>query len=395
MTAARGKGMARLVLVGVAAAALGLADGAAAQSAAQSASTTTDVRPGAGASMAANVTGVRVGDHRGFTRVVLDVSGPTDVRYSQSADGTMVVADLPGAAWRAPDRQALRSRLVSGYETQPLPGGGTRVTVAASTAVGLMNTMALTPHGGRGNRIVIDLSPDVAPMPPAPDAVQTQTVAAAQPAPRMAQADGMGGAGMGMAHPAHIAPQISTLGLGAEAGYRVDPHLGLRAGANLLTMNRSFDVDGIDYDADARLLSFGLLGDVYPFPDLGLHLTGGVRLNLNRADVSATPTTAVTIGDTTYSPDQIGTLDGSVEFNRLAPYLGVGWKGSFGDPNLIVGADLGVMFQGTPKVSLSSTGLLTSPQLSADLERERAKIEDELEAFRFYPVVGLSVGYRF
>ena len=49
----------------------------------------------------ATITNVRVGKHSDKTRVVLDISRPTDFRYYVSADGTAVFVDLPDVKWTA------------------------------------------------------------------------------------------------------------------------------------------------------------------------------------------------------------------------------------------------------------------------------------------------------
>ena len=190
---------------------------------------------------------------------------------------------------------------------------------------------------------------------------------------------------------AFVAPQISTLGLGVEAGYRINDYVGVRGSGNFFRLNRSIDVDGIDYSGKATLKSFGATADVFPFGG-GFHVSGGLRLNYNDIDLAAAPGGPITIGGTTYTPAQAGSLNGKVDFKRVAPYLGIGWMGSLLSPNLHFGADLGVMFQGSPRVSLQSNSRFVSP---ADLERERADIADELRPYRFYPVVSVSVGYRF
>lgn len=191
-----------------------------------------------------------------------------------------------------------------------------------------------------------------------------------------------------------VAPQVSTLGLGVEAGYRVTDYLGLRFNADFFGFDPDTRISGIDYKSHARLQSFGFLADLHPFAG-SFRLTGGLRINDNHADLSATPTGNVTIGSQSYTPAQVGRLDGKVDFNTAAPYAGFGWGTTLFSPNVYLGADLGVMFQGSPKVSLASTGGLSSPQFAADLERERRNIADKAKDYQFYPVVSLSIGYRF
>ena len=55
--------------------------------------------------------------------------------------------------------------------------------------------------------------------------------------------------------------------------------------------------------------------------------------------------------------------------------------------------DLGVAFTDSPDVKLSATGAAAG--LTADLAKERNEIEDDLEPFKFYPVISLGIYYRF
>ena len=191
-----------------------------------------------------------------------------------------------------------------------------------------------------------------------------------------------------------VAPQVSTMGLGVEAGYRVSDLFGLRGSANFFHVKTDLNVAGIEYSGKVQLRSFGATADLFPFRG-GFRLSGGLRLSYNEADISATPTTDVNIGGTAVTPAQIGRLAGRIEPNRVASYFGIGWEGSIFSPNVYLGAGLGVMLQGTPRVSLTSTGATSSPQIRAALERERREVQDEVKGFRFYPVLSVSVGYRF
>ena len=64
---------------------------------------------------------------------------------------------------------------------------------------------------------------------------------------------------------------------------------------------------------------------------------------------------------------------------------------------LTVGFDLGVMYQGQADVDLDSEdGLLSDDAvLQANLAIEEDEVEDDLEDFVVYPVVGLALIYRF
>ncbi|MFC7334073.1 hypothetical protein [Rhodocista pekingensis] len=186
-----------------------------------------------------------------------------------------------------------------------------------------------------------------------------------------------------------------TTGVGAELSYQILPVLGLRLDAGTLGLSRSIKVDDIDYDGDVTLRSAGALLDWYPLAG-SFRLTAGLRLNGNDIDVQATPGRPVTVGGNTYAPELIGRLEGSVDYDRIAPYAGLGWTVSLPLTGLSFVADLGVMHQGRPEVSLRGTGPVAGdPRFAADIERERRELEDEIDWTRWFPVVKLGLSYRF
>ncbi len=189
--------------------------------------------------------------------------------------------------------------------------------------------------------------------------------------------------------------KVSTLGPGVEIEGRMNDNLGLRANANYLPFSVSVTADDVDYDADFSWKSGGAMVDFYPFSGI-FRITGGLFYNGNDVDLSATPSSNVTVGDSTYTPAQIGSIDGSLDFNTIAPYAGLGWSGGkAASGNWTVSFDVGVLFQGSPSVDeLTASGdLAGNAAFIADLEKEKAEIEDEMEPFQYYPVLALTVSY--
>jgi len=186
-----------------------------------------------------------------------------------------------------------------------------------------------------------------------------------------------------------------TLGVGPQLTYRAGPHLGVRANATFLSLSRDEGVDDIEYSGDADLRSFGAMLDWYPTGG-GLRVSLGGRINESEIDLVGAPTTSVTVGDTTYTPQQLGTLAGSVTVDDFAPTLTIGYGGTLGE-GFTFGAEIGVMWQGEPTIdNLHATGpLAVTPQLQADIEREELRIEDELDDFELWPILQVEFQYRF
>ena len=133
------------------------------------------------------------------------------------------------------------------------------------------------------------------------------------------------------------------------------------------------------------------IADFHPFKG-GFHLSAGLFSNENEISISATPTAALDIGGTTYTPAEIGTLSGRISFDSTAPYFGLGWGRISGEKRVGFLFDLGILKQGSGSVELtSSTGLINL----VDLQTEISEIEADIEDFDFWPVVSFGLAIRF
>ena len=199
---------------------------------------------------------------------------------------------------------------------------------------------------------------------------------------------------------------VGKFGLGASAGttgatldakYAISNKIGVRGNFNYLTFDIDEEFDDIDYEGELELTTFGGFVDFAPFGN-GFVLSGGAYLGNKELDIDASPTTAVTIGDQSFDPSEIGTLAGTVELNNFAPYAGIGYDNFIaGSKEWSFNARAGVMFTGSPDVELvSANGSLSDNQILLDeLEAEIQSIEDDAEDFKYYPVVTVGVTRRF
>lgn len=210
-------------------------------------------------------------------------------------------------------------------------------------------------------------------------------LAAGMSAPAFAQ-DNSGGT-------VHVGVSAGSLGIGPEIGWRGD-NVGVRGSATFFGYSRDVDSDGVEYDGDLKLRSFGGTVDFYPGGG-GFRLSAGARISNNRVELKATPTTNVEVGDNVYTPAQIGTLSGDIKANKLAPTLTIGY-GSGRGQGFSFGIDGGIMLQGSPEVkNLRTSGSLSSAALAADIAREEEELEDDIDNFKIYPILQISLGYRF
>lgn len=185
-----------------------------------------------------------------------------------------------------------------------------------------------------------------------------------------------------------------TLGISPEVGYRFNRAFGVRANGGFFNYDRSEDIDDVKYDGELKLKSVGVMADLYPFGG-SFRISAGLRSNKNRIDL-VTEEASVEIGDETYTQAQFGTLRGRVGFKKTAPAVSLGWGGKL-KKGFTVGFEAGVVLQGSPRMSLTSTGgtLSDDEDFLAELEQERRDAEDDADDFKLWPILQLHFKYRF
>lgn len=197
-----------------------------------------------------------------------------------------------------------------------------------------------------------------------------------------------------------VSVTAGTTGLGLHASYPVMPKLNARVGVNYLNYNYDGSTSDADYKFNMKLMTVDVLADYFPM-DNGFRLTGGLVYNGNKFDVNMKPNSGAeyVLNGTTYSAAQAGSINGSVDFKKVAPYLGIGWGNAVKNTGWGFSADLGVMFQGSPNSNLTNSGCQASAatcnQLANDIAVEKTKLNDEVSSFKSYPVLRIGASYRF
>jgi len=198
--------------------------------------------------------------------------------------------------------------------------------------------------------------------------------------------------------PVALAGKLSTLGLAVELIMPLTEEFNLRIGLNAAT----FDVQGwgedLGYNLDARWLSTQAVLDWHPLPERGLRVSGGLIVNGNHLEVEAETKSgrSYTLGAHTYTAEQLGYIDGGVDFNAVCPYLGLGWGDGIGSQRRWSFLfEAGIVFQGVPRASLDSTNPENLDDLAADLAQEEERLEDNLGWLQFFPLISIGVSYRF
>jgi hypothetical protein len=192
--------------------------------------------------------------------------------------------------------------------------------------------------------------------------------------------------------------RAGTLGGGIELSHAFSQRTGVRINVDGYNLSRTATQDNIQYDTKLKLQTGSLLGDWYPFAG-NFRISAGAMFNRNKLTLKGQPTGgSFTINGVTYPATQVGSLDATVDFNKGAPYFGIGYGRPI-NSGLSLIFDLGVMFQGSPHSNITATcGTATAPQcaaLQSDAAAEQSKLDDSLHNFKYYPVVSLGLAYTF
>jgi hypothetical protein len=196
-----------------------------------------------------------------------------------------------------------------------------------------------------------------------------------------------------------VTARVGTLGVGLDVAKSFSPQLSGRLGINFGSINVNRNDSGINYDSKLNLSSVQLFGDYYPFAGNGFRVTGGLLSQSNKFSVTSTPSAngTYTIDNTQFNASDVGNLSGEFKYaNSIAPYLGIG----FGKPaseGLGFNADLGVMFTGSPKVTLNASNptFNNNPTTRAQIDNQVRQTENDLKGFSVYPVLSIGLSYGF
>jgi hypothetical protein len=187
--------------------------------------------------------------------------------------------------------------------------------------------------------------------------------------------------------------KAGTLGVGADLGFGILPTLGGRVGLSGMNVSTHVETSDVRYDAKAKFADVNLFLDWSPLGPF--RITGGFIPNDNKIDLTGRASTAS--GNAVVPPG--ATLNGTVKPEKdFAPYLGIGY-GNVWTKGVNFYFDLGVMFQGTPEVSLNlNCGTASPAQCAAaqsQVAAERQRVQDKVDKYKYYPVanIGITIGF--
>lgn len=201
-----------------------------------------------------------------------------------------------------------------------------------------------------------------------------------------------------------VAPNLGTLGMGLEGGYALSPSFKLRVRSNWIGCDFKKKRHGVAYTVKAENMNGGLMLDYHPEAGV-FRLTAGLLLsNLDARADGSTNGQSFVLGGNPYVAQGNVCLRGKYAWNRVQPYLGMGWSTeSTADGSWYVTADIGVALIGNGRLTTSSTGEITDghghtidhDQIQESIREEVHDVLKVCDHLHVYPVLQIGVGYRF
>jgi len=197
-----------------------------------------------------------------------------------------------------------------------------------------------------------------------------------------------------------ISARFGTLGAGLEYERSFTDSFNGRLGFNTFNFDKDFDASGIDYEGELDFSNVTALIDYHP-GGVKFRITSGIAYNGNSINAIGSPANGnFNLNGVTYTAAEVGTLSGDIEFDSIAPYLGIGYgnaakvSGSWG-----FNIDLGVLFSGAPKANLqvdcgTAVPTMICNQIQSDANQEAVAFEEDLDDFEVYPVITLGISYK-
>lgn len=191
-----------------------------------------------------------------------------------------------------------------------------------------------------------------------------------------------------------------TTGLGVEGQFHATPYVNLRVAGDMFNYDTDFSTDDVDYQSEIDFQTISGFVDVHPFNN-AFFVSAGVYGGDRSVEVRATSNRNAEIGNVVFTPAQIGTLTGTVDFGNTAPFLGIGFNNTFRTNGRIgFKAVAGAAFGEDPTVQLRRTAgdplpIAIATQFDQELRNEERELQEDAKDLKTFPVVQLGLSYRF
>lgn len=218
----------------------------------------------------------------------------------------------------------------------------------------------------------------------------------------------------GIANHLGVDLNVSTNGIGFEVSTPITRFVQARLGLSVMPgfkfhTDVDVDVDGYGYwsnyvsdptmevEASFKRVQGSLIFNVYPFPVGSFYVAAGayfggkdlIKISGHSEDYAQNSgDLGVLIGDYRIPMDKDGNIKGGLKVNSFRPYLGIGWGRPVPNRLLNFGVELGVQFQGKPKVYADG---LSDDEMRKVVEDNDDDFQKIMDHFTVWPVLKFTL----
>lgn len=218
----------------------------------------------------------------------------------------------------------------------------------------------------------------------------------------------------GIANHLGVDLNVSTNGIGFEVSTPITRFVQARLGLSVMPgfkfhTDVDVDVDGYGYwsnyvsdptmevEASFKRVQGSLIFNVYPFPVGSFYVAAGayfggkdlIKISGHSEDYAQNSgNLGVLIGDYRIPMDKDGNIKGGLKVNSFRPYLGIGWGRPVPNRLLNFGVELGVQFQGKPKVYADG---LSDDEMRKVVEDNDDDFQKIMDHFTVWPVLKFTL----
>jgi len=167
----------------------------------------------------------------------------------------------------------------------------------------------------------------------------------------------------------NMALKGGTLGLGIDISSPINNDYALRFNLNGLKKSHPIKTKYNTFKGDFKIYTAGILLDYYPI-DTTFRMSAGIYANSSKYDGK--------------DPGFFTDINVHATYNKIAPYLGIGWGNNTTEKGWGFTFDIGALYQGKADVR-SDISLLGM----------HFEVKDELDKYTIIPVVAIGVNYTF
>jgi len=195
-----------------------------------------------------------------------------------------------------------------------------------------------------------------------------------------------------------LGSSLGTTGLGPQAAFSMSRFFTFRTAVEFMPLDVTVASEGLRYDMELDQVWLPILLD-YSVGGSVFRTTAGLFLNLDGINASYSPESNVQVGQNTYTPQQLGTIEGDINFSPISPYLGIGLGVPVsGSPGLSVCLDGGVLFSSF-SCNLRNLGgeipVGLVEVLEENLQMAADSLESKLGLLKTYPRLSVCLLYSF